>query len=102
MKIITVCGSLKFKDEIMKVTEKMALQGNCMLSMIYPTNSDIKSYTEEEKEILGKMHKERIKISNAILVVNVNNYIGSSTQSEIELAKNLNKEIIYYTDILNN
>lgn len=102
MKIITVCGSLKFKDEIMKMTEKMALQGNCMLSMIYPTNSDMRSYTEEEKEILAKMHKERIKISNAILVVNVNNYIGSSTQSEIELAKNLNKEIIYYTDILNN
>ena len=26
MKIITVCGSLKFKDEMMKITEKMELQ----------------------------------------------------------------------------
>ena len=41
MKIITVCGSLKFRDEIMKITEEMTLQGNCMLSIVYPTNSDI-------------------------------------------------------------
>lgn len=102
MKIITVCGSLKFKDEIMKITEEMVLQGNCMLSIIYPTNPDKDAYTAEEKDILGRMHKERIKISDAILVVNVDNYIGSSTKSEIEFAKNLNKEIIYYTDIINN
>lgn len=100
MKIITVCGSLKFKDEIIKITEKMSLQGNCMLSIIYPTNSDKDAYTVEEKAILGKMHKERIKISDAVLVVNVDNYIGSSTKSEIEFAKALNKEIIYYTDII--
>ena len=48
------------------------------------------------------MHKERIKLSDAILVVNVNDYIGSSTKSEIEFAKSLNKEIIYYTDIADN
>lgn len=101
IKKITICGSLKFKDEIMQITEKMTLQGNCMLSIIYPTNFD-KIYTDEEKNLLGKMHKERIKISDAILVVNIDNYIGSSTKSEIEFAKSLNKEIIYYTDIINN
>lgn len=99
MKIITVCGSLKFKDEIMKITEKTALRGNCMLSIVYSTNPDKDAYTDEENGILEKMHKERIKLSDAILVVNVDNYIGSSTKSEIEFAKALNKEIIYYTDI---
>ena len=48
------------------------------------------------------MHKEKIKLSNAILVVNVDGYIGESTKSEIEYAKALDKEIIYYTDIVNN
>ena len=43
--------------------------------------------------------KEKIRISNAILVVNVDNYIGESTKSEIDFAKSLNKEIIYYTDM---
>lgn len=47
------------------------------------------------------MHKERIKLADAILVVNVDGYIGSSTSKEIEFAKSLNKEIIYYTDCKN-
>lgn len=99
MKIIAVCGSLRFMKEIMEITEKMELQGNCMLSPIYPTNPDKDAYTDEEVLMLDKMHKEKIKISDAILVVNVNNYIGSSTKSEIEYAKSLGKEIIYYTDL---
>lgn len=99
MKIITVCGSLKFKDEIMKITEKMTLRGNCMLSIVYPTDSNHTGYTREEKELLGRMHKERIRISDAILVVDINHYIGSSTQGDIDFARALGKEIIYYTNI---
>lgn len=98
MKIITVCGSLKYKDEIMKITENMALQGNCMLSIVYPTK-EIYEYTKEEKELLGKMHKERIKLSDAILVVDLDDYIGCSTKEEIEYAKLLGKEVIYYKDV---
>lgn len=100
MKIITVCGSLRFMKEIMEITEEMDLQGNCMLSIIYPAKSNKEDYTEEEIIMLDKMHKERIKLSDAILVVNVDNYIGSSTKSEIEFAKSLGKEIIYYTDLI--
>lgn len=99
MKIITVCGSLKFKNEMIEVAEKMELRGNCILVPIYPTNPDKDAYTDKEADILDQMHKEKIKLSDAILVVNVNNYIGSSTKSEIEYAKKLNKEIIYYTDL---
>lgn len=102
MKIITVCGSLKYMKEMMEITEKMGLQGNCMLTPVYPTSKNKDAYTENEAIIAGQMHKERIKLSDAILVVNIDNYIGSSTKSEIEFAKSLNKEIIYYTDLINN
>ncbi len=100
MKLITVCGSLRFQKEIMMISEKMELQGNCVIAPIYPTNPDKDAYTEEEANILDEMHKEKIKISDAILVVNVDGYIGSSTKSEIEFAQKLNKEVIYYTDII--
>lgn len=100
MKIITVCGSLKFKEEMIKIAVEMELQGNCVITPIYPTNSDKDIYTDEQIVILNEMHKEKIKLSDAILVVNVNGYIGSSTRSEIEFAKGLNKEIIYYTDFV--
>ncbi len=99
MKVITVCGSLRFMKEIMAISEKMELQGNCMIAPIYPTNPNKDAYTEDEATMLDKMHQEKIRLSDAILVVNINNYIGKSTQGEIEFAKTLGKEIIYYTDL---
>ena len=100
MKIITVCGSYKFKKEMTEITEKMALNGNCMITPIELTKTDKDAYTINEALMLDKMHKEKIKMSDAILVVNVNGYIGNSTNSEIEYAKKLNKEILYYTDLI--
>lgn len=100
MKIITVCGSLKFQKEMMEIAEKIGKQGNCMLTPVYPTNIYKKDYIDEEIKIVGQMHFERIKLADAILVVNVNNYIGNSTKKEIEFAESLGKEIIYYTDLI--
>ncbi len=100
MKVITVCGSYKFKKNMMEITEKMTLKGNCMLTPIELTKPNKEAYTEEEALMIDKMHKEKIKLSNAILVVNINGYIGNSTKGEIEFAKSLNKEIIYYTDLI--
>lgn len=102
MRIITVCGSFKFKDEMMKVAEQLELTGNVALIPIFPLNNNINAFTEKELTMLGKMHKEKIKLSDAILVVNVNSYIGKITKSEIEFAESLNKEIVYYTDLISN
>ena len=99
MKVITVCGSMKYKKEMMEITEKMALEGNCMITPIYLTKASKADYTSENFETLAKVHYEKIKHSDAILVVNVDNYVGESTLKEIEYAKSLNKEILYYTDL---
>ena len=101
MKIITLCGSLKFQKEMMVVAEKMALEGNCILTPTYPVIENIE-ITEEQIAMKKEAHFKRIEISDAILVVNVNNYIGNSTTLEIEYAKKLGKEIIYYTDLMKN
>lgn len=93
MKIITLCGSLKFQKEMMIVAQKMALDGNCILTPTYPVLENIK---------LKEAHFKRIELSDAILVVNVNNYVGDSTNVEIEYAKKLGKEIIYFTDLMKN
>ncbi len=98
MKIITICGSLKYEEELKRVSLDQELKGNCVLSIIYPTK-DKDSLTKQELDMLGLMHKEKIKISDAILVVDVDNYIGSSTKKEIEYATSLGKEVMYYSDI---
>ena len=97
MKIITLCGSLKFQKEMMIVAEKMALEGDCILTPVYPTIDNLKR-SEEQLQKLKEEHFKRIELSDAILVINVNNYIGNSTSLEIQYAKELGKEIIYYTD----
>ena len=101
MEVITLCGSLKFKKEMMKVAEKMALDGYCVLTPVYPVSEDIER-TEEQLIKLKEAHFKRIELSDAILVVNINNYIGESTKLEIDYAKKLGKEIIYYTHLIEN
>ena len=95
MKIITICGSLKFQKEMMILAEEMALEGNCVLMPTYPVLENIK-LTEEQLSKLKEEHFKRIELSDAILVVNVDNYIGDSTKIEIEYARKQRKEIIYY------
>ena len=84
---------------MMIVAEKMALEGNCILTPVYPILENCKR-TDEQLEKLKQAHFKKIELSDAILVINVNNYIGNSTNLEIEYAKKLEKEIIYYTDLI--
>jgi hypothetical protein len=45
--------------------------------------------------MLDDMHKRKIDMADAIYVINVGGYIGSSTRSEIEYAKATGKEVLY-------
>ncbi len=98
MKIITLCGSLKFQKEMMISAEKLALEGNCILTPIYPVIENME-LTEEQIARLNEAHLKRIELSDAIFVVNVDNYIGNRTKLEIEYAKKLGKEIVFYEDM---
>lgn len=94
MKIITLCGSLKFK-KMMTIAEKMALDGYCILTLVYPVSEDIKR-TKEQLIKLKEVHFKRIESSDAILVVNINNYIGESTNLEIDYTKKRKRNYILY------
>ena len=99
MKTITICGSMRYVKEMLEVAEKIELQGNVVLLPLYNPWKKKRNYTKDEYNILEEVHKERIKLAEAILVVNVDNYIRESTSKEIEFAKKLGKEIIYYTEL---
>lgn len=101
MKVVTLCGSLKFQKEMMTVAEKMALEGYCILTQVYSVSEKI-DITKKQLINLKEAHFKRIELSDAILVVNINNYIGDSTNLEIDYAKKLGKKIIYYTDLIEN
>ena len=99
-RIITICGSLKFEGIMKEISEKLEFEGNCVLSVIYPTKSK-DSYSSKEIESLSKMHLQRIEMSDAIFIVNVDGYIGEATTYEMNYAKSLNKEILSLVPLTN-
>lgn len=102
-KVITLCGSTKFKDEFLKAQEELTLKGNIVLSVGFFSQSGNKNFwenmNEEEriktKEMLDDIHKRKIDMSDEIFVINVGGYIGESTKSEIEYANEHGKVIKY-------
>lgn len=96
-KIVTICGSFKYKDMMLKQSLELELEDKyVVLQPVY--GIDNYKYTDEDKKILGELHYKKIDISDAIYVVNVDGYIGESTKKEIEYAKRLGKEILYLED----
>ena len=69
MKIVTLCGSLKFQKEMMTVAEKMALEGYCVLTPVYPVSENMER-TKEQLINLKEAHFKRIELSDAIYVIN--------------------------------
>ena len=94
-KIITLCGSIKFKDEFMRVQEKLTLDGNIVLTPNFFNNIKKEDIGERRKKMLDEMHKQKIDMSDEIYVINVGGYIGESTKNEIEYAKAEGKKIDY-------
>lgn len=91
-KIVTICGSMKFKDKMIQVAKELEIKNKYVVIQCVYSND---KFSEEDQQILANLHYNKIKISDAIYVVNVNGYIGSSTSKEIEYAKKLGKEVMY-------
>lgn len=95
-KVITLCGSTRFKNEFIEIQKKLTLQGNIVISVgLFGHSGDDEVWNEGTKEMLDDMHKRKIDMADEIFVINVDGYIGSSTKSEIEYAKAHNKVINY-------
>lgn len=99
-RVITLCGSTKFKEQFIQAQKELTLQGNIVISVgLFGHSGDNEVWTEGTKEMLDDMHKRKIDMADAIYVINVGGYIGSSTKSEIEYAKQQNKEV-YYLEVI--
>lgn len=101
-KVITLCGSTRFKDVFLVVQKDLTLKGNIVISVGMFSNKDTNIFegnTKEEikriKDMLDDMHKRKIDMSDEIFVINVDGYIGESTKSEIEYALKTGKKVNY-------
>ena len=102
-KVITLCGSTRFKDEFMEVQKRLTLEENIVISVgLFGHSGDDEVWENMDegtltktKEMLDDMHKRKIDMADEIFVINVGGYIGESTRSEIEYARAAGKEIRY-------
>ena len=95
-KVITLCGSTKFKDDFLKEQKRLTLEGNIVISVgLFGHSGDNEAMDIKTKEMLDDMHKRKIDMADEIFVINKNKYIGSSTKSEIEYALKNNKVVKY-------
>ena len=98
-KVITLCGSTRFKDAFSAAQKRLTLAGNIVISVgLFGHSGDSEAMDAETKAMLDDMHKRKIDMADEIYVINVGGYIGSSTKSEIEYAKANGKGIRYLED----
>ena len=94
MKTLTICGSMRFADEMKKIAWDLEYdQGYCVIQLVYNNGADISA---EGKRRLDAAHMRKIEMADGIYVVNIDGYIGESVRNEIALAESLGKEIIYH------
>ena len=94
--VITLCGSTRFKKEIQDVARDLTLKGHIVLApCVYHHMEEDGGLTTEDLIRLDNLHKEKINMSDAIFVVNVNGYIGESTYGEIDWASRMKKQVFF-------
>lgn len=95
-KVITLCGSTKFKDDFIRVQKELTLQGNIVISVgLFGHSGDNEAWSDGMKQMLDDMHKRKIDMADEIFVINRDGYIGESTKSEIEYTKSQGKLVKY-------
>ncbi len=93
-KVITLCGSTRFKEYFLEVQKKLTLEGNIVISVgMFGHAGDEEALQYEVKAMLDRQHLAKIDLADEIFVINVDNYIGDSTRKEIEYAKAKGKHV---------
>ena len=102
-KVITLCGSTRFKDEFLELQKRLTLEGNIVISVgLFGHSGDSEVWENMDegtltktKAMLDDMHKRKIDMADEIYVINLGGYIGESTRSEIDYAIRHGKKVRY-------
>ena len=95
-KIVTLCGSTRFKEQFIAVQKRLTLDGYIVISVgLFGHAGDEDVWKPGVKEMLDDMHLRKIDMADEIFVINVGGYIGESTRLEIAYAEKTGKKINY-------
>lgn len=98
--IICLCGSTRFYRLFDEMNYFLTANGYIVLSIGCHSQSDYSlgiAEIESIKDQLDVLHKEKIAMADAVLILDKDAYIGESTKSELEYAKKLGKPVFFYS-----
>ena len=99
-KVITLCGSTKFKEQYLEAQKRLTLEGNIVISVgLFGHSGDDEVWAEDTKAMLDDMHNRKMDMADEIFVINVGGYIGESTRSEILYAIESGKDVLYLEEM---
>ena len=85
--VVTLIGSAKFKNYFSWVEEQLILEGYIVLTpTIFRSCKQYEKMTKREKAMYRCIHREKIKMSDEVKVVNFMGYIDDDTRTEIDYA----------------
>lgn len=86
-KIVCLCGSTRFSDAFRKANLDKTLAGEIVLTVGCDFKSDDAiGLAENVKQELDELHLRKIDLADYVYILNVDGYVGSSTQREIAYA----------------
>lgn len=94
-KVITLCGSTRFKRAWQEWNARMTLKGYLVFAVAMWTHSQRIEPTPEQKAVLDAVHLAKIEHSDEVFVLDVGGYIGESTRREIAHAVALGIPVRY-------
>jgi hypothetical protein len=94
--VVCLCGSTRFKDTYREENARLTMEGKVVLSVGLFGHAEDYDFTEEQKEMLDSIHLDKIDMADRVHVINVDGYIGESTQNELRYAAQQNKKITFY------
>lgn len=98
--IVCLCGSTRFWKQFQEANYDLTMKGKIVLTVGCMTSSDRDlGVTEEQKTRLDALHLQKIDLSDRVLVLNVDGYIGESTTREIAYAIYRGKMLSFLDEI---
>lgn len=97
--IVCLCGSTRFYEAFQRANYDETMAGKIVLSVGHYPHSSEQAHgesvgcTPEQKIALDELHKRKIDLADEVYVLNVGGYIGDSTRSELEYAREHGKAI---------
>ena len=104
-KIICLCGSTRFTEQMLIKQWELTKQGYivlswCALPESYFKGEDKTHIGDQEgvKAVVDEVHKRKIDLCDEVFVLNIGGYVGESTGNEIGYALMIGKPISYMED----